>query len=63
MKLSKDDKQLKNALLNEVNGNVKTLMGDWHTYVDGEPVSDLALIDESIKDLTQVAELLKEGND
>lgn len=63
MAISEDNKQLKNALLNEITGNVKTLKGDWHTYINGKPVSDQQLIDESIKDLTQVAELLKEGND
>ena len=59
MKLSQDDKSLKNALLNEVEGNIATLKGNAKSYINGKEQSPLALIDESINDLTELKKLLK----
>lgn len=61
MKLGKDDKLLKNSLLVEIEGNIKTLKGTAKTYVDGKELDTLALIDESIRDLAELKELLKEA--
>ena len=62
MKLDKDDKSLKNALLNEVEGNIATLKGNAKSYINGKEQSPLALIDESINDLTELKKLLKGMN-
>lgn len=59
MKLSKDDKSLKNALLNEIEGNIATLKGNAKSYINGKKQSPLALITESINDLTELKKLLK----
>lgn len=59
VKLNKDDKSLKNALLNEVEGNIATLKGNAKSYLNGKEQSPLALIDESINDLTELKKLLK----
>lgn len=59
MKLSKDDKKLKGALLNEIEGNFATLKGNAKSYINGKEQSPLALIDESINDLTELKKLLK----
>lgn len=61
MKLGKDDKLLKNSLLVEIEGNIKTLKGTAKTYVDGKELDTLVLIDESIRDLAELKELLKEA--
>lgn len=62
MKLSKDDKKLKGALLNEIEGNLATLKGNAKSYINGKEQSPLALIDESINDLTELKKLLKGMN-
>lgn len=59
MKLSKDDKLLKKALLSDIEGNVKTLNGTAETYLDGQKISALDLIDASIRELTELKDLLK----
>lgn len=59
MKLSKDDKKLKGTLLNEIEGNLATLKGNAKSYINGKEQSPLALIDESINDLTELKKLLK----
>ena len=62
MKLNKDDKSLKNALLNEVDGNIATLKGNAKSYINGKEQSPLALITESINDLTELKKLSKGMN-
>lgn len=59
MKLNKDDELLKNALLNEVDGNIATLKGNAKSYINGKKQSPLSLITESINDLTELIKLLK----
>ena len=59
MKLSKDDKLLKKALLSDIEGNVKTLNGTAETYLDGQKISALDLVDASIRELTELKGLLK----
>ena len=59
MKLSKDDKLLKSSLLSDIEGNIKTLNGTAKTYTNGQEVSALALIDESIQELAELKNLLK----
>ena len=54
MKLNKDDESLKNALLNEVESNLATLKGNAKSYINGKEQSPLALITESINDLTEL---------
>lgn len=61
MKLSKDDKLLKSSLLSDIEGNIKTLNGTAKTYTDGQEVSALTLIDESIQELAELKDLLKGG--
>ena len=62
MKLNKDDKLLKKSLLDEIEGNVKTLQGAARTYSNGKKASDLDLIDNSIQDLHELKNLLKGAN-
>ncbi|KGE73041.1 MULTISPECIES: hypothetical protein [Limosilactobacillus] len=58
MKLNNNDTELlKNTLLNELSGNIATLKGDAKSYINGKEQSALALIDESINDLTELKEL------
>ena len=59
MKLDKDDKLLKSSLLSDIEGNIKTLNGTAKTYTDGQEVSALTLIDESIQELAELKDLLK----
>lgn len=62
MKLNKDDKLLKKSLLDEIEGNVKTLQGAARTYINGKKASDLDLIDNSIQYLNELKDLLKGAN-
>lgn len=62
MKLNKDDKLLKKSLLDEIEGNTKTLQGAARTYINGKKASDLDLIDSSVQDLNELKELLKGAN-
>lgn len=60
--MTKDDKQLKEALLNELTNNIASLKGEATTTVDGHRVNDISLIDDSISDLKSLKNLLK-GDD
>ena len=62
MKLNKDDESLKNALLSEIEGNITTLKGNAKSYLNDKEQSPLALITESINDLTELKKLLKGMN-
>lgn len=62
MKLNKDDKLLKKSLLDEIEGNTKTLQDAARTYINGKKASDLDLIDNSIQDLHELKNLLKRAN-
>lgn len=62
MKLNKDDKLLKKSLLDEIEGNTKTLQGAARTYINAKKASDLDLIDNSIQDLHELKNLLKRAN-
>lgn len=59
MELSKDDQLLKRSLLFDIEGNIKTLKGTAKTYANGQEVSDLTLINESIQELAELRELLE----
>lgn len=59
MKLSKDDKLLKKALLSDIEDNIKALNGTAEAYFEGRKISALDLIDASIRELTELKDLLK----
>ncbi|KRL27445.1 hypothetical protein FD27_GL001207 [Limosilactobacillus frumenti DSM 13145] len=58
MKLNKDDRLLKTALLNDVAGNIATLQGKAKTTINGEKPNDQELISEAIDDLEQLKKLI-----
>ncbi|WP_323074984.1 hypothetical protein [Limosilactobacillus reuteri] len=60
--MTKDDQQLKQALLNELTNNIATLKGEATTTVNGNKVDDISLIKECIYDLNTLKDLLK-GDD
>lgn len=60
--MTKDDKQLKEALLNELAGNIASLQGKATTTVDGLKEDEISLIKECIYDLNTLKDLVK-GDD
>lgn len=60
--MTKEDQQLKQALLNELTNNIATLKGEATTTVNGHKVDDISLIKECIYDLNTLKDLLK-GDD